>query len=93
MKEKKTGACGDPLCSLIGCQGVEYHRAYIHGVLSAATPSIHFTPGVPTEDEWYVVKVDIDGKGYYHTYQVMGGVIYDKPDAATILSHAKLPEL
>jgi hypothetical protein len=54
-------------------------------------PTIHFTPGVPTEDGWYVVRVsDVNG-AYYDVARVQNRVC-DRC-RFNILSHAKLPEL
>jgi len=56
----------------------------------SATPTITFTPGVPTEDGWYVVKVRWLNAEFYDTIQV-AGLIADTDRVGTILSHAKLP--
>lgn len=52
-------------------------------------PSFYFTPGVPTEDGWYVVKTSTND---YTTMQIRSGKWLDY-SPAFILSHAKLPEL
>jgi hypothetical protein len=56
-----------------------------------------FTPGIPTEDGWYVVKVTDPRGDYYAATKVLRGFIAPiSPDTEferSILSHAKLPEL
>jgi hypothetical protein len=53
---------------------------------------IHFTPGVPTEDGWYVVKSERNEYQFYETIIMADGLCITGYDG-TILSHAKLPEL
>lgn len=49
-----------------------------------------FTPGVPTEDGWYVCKIQYGDREGYDIAKVTNGYAqHDFP----ILSHAKLPEL
>lgn len=56
-----------------------------------AKPSeTHFTPGMPTEDGWYVVRYEWSGDEGYATIHVVRGHITNPSE---ILSHAKLPEL
>lgn len=60
-------------------------------------PSFYFTPGVPTEDGWYVVKKQNrrEKNLYYETIYTDGRriVTAELDYLDPILSHAKLPEL
>lgn len=64
---------------------------------SRVVSGIHFIPGVPTEDGWYVVKVTDPRGEYYAIAKTLHGMLMSiAPDINgehTILSHAKLPEL
>lgn len=55
-------------------------------------PVIPFTPGVPTEDGWYVVKSQRNEYTFYETIIMSNGICITGYDGE-ILSHAKLPEL
>lgn len=84
----------------------EYQTLFKHAVIDAREnnhtvipePEIHFTPGVPTEDGWYVCKVKrYDLTESYETYMAIevtkSGILAGVGFNVDILSHAKLPEL
>lgn len=68
------------------CDIVDIPRGYV------PVPTITFTPGVPTEDGWYVVKSQQNEYTFYETIIMSNGLCITGYDG-TILSHAKLPEL
>lgn len=53
---------------------------------------IEMTEGVPTEDGWYILKVDFEGELLYYSMRMVSG--RNTVDGiATILSYLKLPDL